>query len=77
MQFLFFSQPERIKSEGYPSEIHHVTNNDGYILELHRIPHGVKSPQSDKPKPPVLLVHGFLDSSNGWIVLGSENSLGK
>lgn len=22
-------------------------------------------------------MHGFLESSNGWIVLGSENSIGK
>ena len=25
-----------IKSAGYPAETHHVTTDDGYILEVHR-----------------------------------------
>lgn len=56
--------------------MHEVTTKDGYILELHRIPHGRKSPKTYEPRQPVLLMHGFLESSNGWVVLGSENSLG-
>ncbi|XP_018019014.1 uncharacterized protein LOC108675500 [Hyalella azteca] len=30
--------PELIRSQGYPSEVHTVITEDGYILELHRIP---------------------------------------
>lgn len=32
--------PELIQVRGYPAEVHHVTTDDGYILEMHRIPHG-------------------------------------
>ncbi|KAF2353557.1 AB-hydrolase lipase domain [Trinorchestia longiramus] len=30
--------PELIREENYPSEIHKVVTEDGYVLELHRIP---------------------------------------
>ncbi|KAM7299042.1 lipase member K [Ixodes scapularis] len=30
-----------IKKWGYPAERHHVTTEDGYILEIDRIPHGL------------------------------------
>ncbi|XP_055907305.1 lipase 1-like [Eupeodes corollae] len=47
---------------GYPAETHHVTTEDGYILEIHRIP---------KPgATPVLMVHGLLDSSSTWVMMG-------
>lgn len=53
--------PELIRYYGYPCEIHNVTTEDGYILSLHRIPHGRKSRQSKNY--PVFLQHGILDSS--------------
>lgn len=74
--FLCF-QPELIRDEGYPAEVHSVTTCDGYILQLHRIPFSPKSPKTKRSKTPIFLMHGFLESSNGWIVLGSENSLGE
>lgn len=69
-------QPDRIKSSGYPVEDHEIVTDDGYILNLFRIPHGIKSPQTKQKRPPVLLMHGLFDSSNCYIVLGSDNSLG-
>lgn len=48
-----------------------------YILHVFRIPYGLKSPQTNQTRPPVLLMHGLMDSSNGYINLGPENSLGK
>ena len=35
-----FSQTQLITSKGYPAEEHYVTTPDGYILGVHRIPHG-------------------------------------
>ena len=50
-------------------ETHTVLTEDGYILGLVRIP-GTKL--GERPKtmngPPVLLQHGIIDSSDGWIV---------
>lgn len=58
-----------IKKYGYPSEIHNVTTDDGYILEIHRIA---------KPGAiPVLLTHGLLDSSATWVLMGPNKGLGK
>lgn len=68
-------KPDRIKSHGYPAETHSITTDDGYILQLFRIPHGRNA--SSAGKQPVFLMHGFLDSSSAWIALGPENSLGK
>ncbi|KAB7501574.1 Lipase 3, partial [Armadillidium nasatum] len=58
--------PEIIQSFGYPVEIHHVTTEDGYILELHRIPYGIDG-SSEEARPVALLQHGLLVSSFDWI----------
>ena len=50
-------------------EIHHVITDDGYILEIHRIP--------KKDGTPVLLTHGLLDTSATWVIMGPEKGLGK
>ena len=55
-------------------ETHTVLTEDGYILGLVRIP-GTKL--GDHPKsmngPPVMLMHGIIDSSDGWIVHDDES----
>lgn len=56
--------------------MHQVVTDDGYILHMHRIPHGKNSSKSNEARPPIYLMHSFMESSNGWIVLGSEHSLG-
>ncbi|ENN79470.1 hypothetical protein YQE_04114, partial [Dendroctonus ponderosae] len=55
-----------IKEAGYPVEIHTVTTEDGYILNMHRIPHNGK--ETSASKGPILLVHGLLLSSADWVV---------
>ena len=69
-----------ILHEGYPVEIHTVTTEDCYILQMHRIPYG-KSLSSvrfqNKPRPVVLLQHGILCSSADWVMGHSDDSLGK
>ncbi|KAF2891597.1 hypothetical protein ILUMI_14576, partial [Ignelater luminosus] len=63
-----------IEKNGYPFENHTVQTKDGYILEIHRIPHGRNS--SGNTGPPVLFVPGYLCSSADWVNMGPENSLG-
>ncbi|TDG48649.1 hypothetical protein AWZ03_004978 [Drosophila navojoa] len=53
----------------YSHELHNVTSGDGYQLQLQRLPRlGAR---------PVLLVHGLMGSSLGWLCLGPAKSLGK
>lgn len=59
---------------GYPAEAHTITTPDGYILEMHRIPFGVK--QSTGPKTPVLVQHGILCSSADYVINFPYQSLG-
>ena len=49
--------------------MHAVTTDDGYILNVFRIP-GLSSneEQPNTMKPPVFMQHGILDSANAWII---------
>lgn len=62
-----------IQDAGYPYEEHEVVTDDGYILTMHRIPHGISGPSDDRPA--VFLQHGLLCSSADWLVLGPERAL--
>lgn len=55
--------------------MHHVTTEDGYIIELHRIAGGERSPPR-KGKKVVYWMHGLGDSSAGVIIAGPGHSLG-
>ena len=55
---------------GFRFEAHEVTTEDGYILNVFRIP-GLTTEDastSNAVKPPVLMQHGILDSAYCWIV---------
>jgi len=67
--------PELIQHFGYPSEIHHVTTSDGYILELHRIPHGIMD-NSTKTRPVVFLNHCLLCSSSDYLMNTPDKAIG-
>ena len=66
-----------ITKEGYPSEVHMAVTEDGYILEMHRIPYG-KGNLADKngTLPVAFLMHGLISSSADWILAGPQKSLG-
>jgi len=66
--------PEIIAHYGYPAETHHVTTEDGYILELHRIPHGIAGP-GEAERPVVLLNHCLLCSSADYVMNVPEKAL--
>ncbi|ODN01621.1 Lipase 3 [Orchesella cincta] len=63
--------------QGYPFETHYVQTEDGYILEMHRIPHGKYSSARNVSKYPVIVQHGNFQSSTDWLVNSPESeSLG-
>lgn len=63
-----------VQSSGYIAEEHDVTTEDGYILSIHRIPGGPKSPITPG-KPSVILIHGLFAASDIWVLRGPEKDL--
>lgn len=74
------SSVELIEYWGYPVETHEVATEDGYILTMHRIPHGkvnhTRMPAVDHPKPVFLLQHALVCSSSAYILNLPRQSLG-
>lgn len=69
-------QTELIKSHGYPVESHEVQTEDGYLLTMHRIPHGLAPEAGPAPNKRIaFLQHGILCSSADWVVTGPETGL--
>jgi len=68
--------PELIRSEGYPAETYYATTDDGYILALHRIPHGKTNGNEDIERPVIFVQHGILASSADWILSTPSKGLG-
>lgn len=60
---------ELITSKGYTAEGHVVVTEDGYILEMQRIPYGKNSHGQNDPvdRPVIFLQHGLLCSSTNWL----------
>ncbi|XP_033217194.1 lipase 3-like [Belonocnema kinseyi] len=68
---------EIITSNGYPFERHLVQTEDGYTIEIHRIPggKGEKAYQAPANKPPVYVLNAFYQSSATWVSTGPRISL--
>uniref|UniRef100_A0AC35U2K2 Abhydro_lipase domain-containing protein n=1 Tax=Rhabditophanes sp. KR3021 TaxID=114890 RepID=A0AC35U2K2_9BILA len=66
---------EIIRHWGYPAEKYKTTTADGYILEIHRIPHGKANFPTNKKKPVVFLQHGLLCTSSVWVLNRPNQSL--
>ena len=74
---MYFLQPLMVSKEGYPVETHQVITDDGYILRMHRIPHGKRSPrQAGVGRPAVYIQHGLTSTSADWLSAGPRISLG-
>ncbi|CAH2007946.1 unnamed protein product [Acanthoscelides obtectus] len=61
-----------IRAEGYPVENYYATTSDGYILNIHRIPHGKTGKRNGRV---AFLQHGLLASSSDWVIAGSDKAL--
>nr|XP_023025813.1 lipase 3-like [Leptinotarsa decemlineata] len=64
---------DMIEDENYPVENVYVTTPDGYILNIHRIPHAKYGRRNGKV---AYLQHGASGSSSDWIYFGPKNALG-
>nr|XP_043068530.1 lipase 1 [Drosophila bipectinata] len=60
-------QLDWLESLNITHELHNVTTEDGYQLQVQRLP--------QKGAHSVLLVHGLLGSSLEWVILGPDRSL--
>ncbi|KAJ8716126.1 hypothetical protein PYW08_013411 [Mythimna loreyi] len=68
--------PDLIRKYRYPVEVHEVTTDDGYILQMHRIPHGRDAHNVPNVKRPVVfLMHGMLSSSADLVIMGPGSAL--
>lgn len=65
-----------VEEKGYPFEEYTCETKDGYLLTMHRIPHGKDADPTSEARPPVLLKHGVLDSSYTWVANAPDQSLG-
>ncbi|GFN80904.1 lipase [Plakobranchus ocellatus] len=72
---------ELIRGNNYPVEVYTVKTADGFLLDLHRIPHGRKHLNDiknvhQKPKNVVYLQHALLSSACDWVMNYANDSLG-
>lgn len=71
-------QPQMIERWGYQAMIYSVTTDDGYILELHRIPNGRTNVTWPNWKKPVIFMqHGLLCASSDWTMNLPEQTAGR
>lgn len=70
-----FFQTELITKYGYNAEVHSVTTEDGYILELQRIAGSPKSPPS-RGKKIAMLLHGSEGSAATFVLSSPSHALG-
>ena len=65
-----------VQKHGYTAEEYIVQTSDNYKLTLHRISGSVNNPEA-YGKPVAYLQHGFLQSSDNFVLIGPESDLGK
>nr|XP_026499165.1 lipase 1-like [Vanessa tameamea] len=67
--------PDLVRKYNYPFEEHFVTTEDGYILGMHRIPHGRVSYNVSGDRPVVFLMHGWPTSSSDHVIMGPGSGI--
>ncbi|XP_015280109.1 PREDICTED: lysosomal acid lipase/cholesteryl ester hydrolase-like [Gekko japonicus] len=72
----FMTVDEVIQYWKYPSEEYEILTDDGYYLQINRIPYGIHGPGNKEAKPTVLLQHGLSLEGRSWIANLPNNSLG-
>eukprot|EP00106_Octopus_bimaculoides_P014318 XP_014781760.1 PREDICTED: gastric triacylglycerol lipase-like [Octopus bimaculoides] len=72
---VYMNASQLITSKGYPCEVHTVLTEDGFYLEMQRIPHGIKDNDMKKVRPVVFLQHGVLGSSTNFLTNLANESL--
>ncbi|KAI6170927.1 Lipase [Aphelenchoides bicaudatus] len=64
--------PQLIRYWKYPVEVHNATTEDGYILEMHRIPRGVNG-RFGKLKRPVVFIQHCLQCTSKHMIMNLPN----
>ncbi|EFN89157.1 lipase 3 [Harpegnathos saltator] len=63
-----------VEQFGYPAEEHDITTEDGYNLQIHRIPGSPQWRKKEKKKI-VFMQHGIFASSDSWVIFGPGKDL--
>ena len=74
---------EQARYHGYPVMHHIIETNDGYLLDLYRIPgkknenlyNALEAVKVEKRKP-VLFIHGLFGVCHSWVANGPDMALG-
>lgn len=66
--------PEIIPKYGYGVEVHTVTTEDGYILEMHRMTNSPRLNSSNPKYPVVLCIHGTAETSGTFVLTGPNKA---
>ncbi|CAN7940269.1 unnamed protein product, partial [Ixodes hexagonus] len=70
------AQEYLIRGQGYPFERHEAVTEDGYIIEMHRIPRGRRPCPEPCRRDPVFLMTGLLADSASYVMDSPSQSLG-
>ncbi|KAJ7555205.1 hypothetical protein O6H91_05G026300 [Diphasiastrum complanatum] len=64
-----------VQGYGYPCLQDTVTTEDGFVLGMQRIPHGINSNMDNSERDPVLLLHGLLQGAATFVMNTPSQSL--
>uniref|UniRef100_A0A182SZJ5 Lipase n=1 Tax=Anopheles maculatus TaxID=74869 RepID=A0A182SZJ5_9DIPT len=75
----YLTVPQLVWKYGYEIEIHEVQTEDGYLLDLYRIPGRRAASGQPAQRPyrnaPVFLMHSLLSSCADWVLMGPGRAL--